>query len=144
MQEAEVSLWIALNYIKNNHTDQDVKVSIDGAHIKTGNTIHFDIWKFINEHEMSKADGNLERWQGEYVVYGHQSRIIISSVPGIGDVNIILRDGSELYIESKKGKNDKKRSRISINERSNRSADDWLSNERKYYSGCSGSFFRKK
>ncbi len=39
MQEAEVSLRIALYYIRNKKTDRGVKVSIDGAHIKTGNSI---------------------------------------------------------------------------------------------------------
>ena len=108
MQEAEVSLWIALYYIRNQLTNQDVKVSIDGAHIKTMNTIHFDIWKFTKEQGMRKLDGNMERWQGEYSIEGYANRIVISSVPGIGDVNILRNDGKELYIESKKGKNDKK------------------------------------
>lgn len=114
MQEAEVSLWVALYYIRNQLTAQDIKVSIDGAHIRTGNIVHFDIWNFTKEHGMSKMDGIMERWQGEYAVEGSSNRIIISSVPGIGDVNILRKDGKELYIESKKGKNDKKGQEYSL------------------------------
>ena len=42
MTEPEVSLSIALHYIRNCETSENVLVSIDGAHIKTNNTIHFD------------------------------------------------------------------------------------------------------
>ena len=38
-----------------------------------------------------------------YEVYGYEPEIEISSQPGIGDVNVILLDGSVLHIESKKG-----------------------------------------
>jgi len=34
MTEAEVILRIALYYLKNHLTDEDVYVSIDGAHVK--------------------------------------------------------------------------------------------------------------
>lgn len=33
MQEAEVSLRVALYYIQNKLTNKDVTVSIDGAHV---------------------------------------------------------------------------------------------------------------
>ena len=35
MQEAEVSLRVAIYYIKGHYTEKDVRVSLDGAHIKT-------------------------------------------------------------------------------------------------------------
>lgn len=108
MQEAEVSLRIAIYYIVNGLTDSNVKVSIDGAHIKTGNTIHFDIFRFMFENDCKKVDGNMERWQGEYQINQYEPKIIVSSVPGLGDVNIECKDGRQLYIESKKGKKDKK------------------------------------
>lgn len=57
MQEAEVSLRVALYYIKNQLTDEDVKVSLDGAHIKTRDTINFDIYGFLNEHLCHKVGG---------------------------------------------------------------------------------------
>ena len=43
MTEPEVSLYIALYFIKNELTDKNVHVSIDGAHVKTKNTIHLAI-----------------------------------------------------------------------------------------------------
>jgi len=104
MQEAEVSLRIALYYITNQLTREDVKVSIDGAHIKTKATVHFDIQHFFDSFHCHKVDEMTDKWQGIYEVEGYKPRIIISSVPGIGDVNITTTDGKLLYIESKKGK----------------------------------------
>lgn len=104
MQEAEVSLRVALYYIANHLTETDVKVSLDGAHIKTGNTIHFDIYGFLAAHDCRKVSGVVNSWQGIYEVDGYKPKIIISSTPGLGDVNIITTDGKQLYVESKKGK----------------------------------------
>lgn len=104
MQEPEVSLLIAMNHIIIGETEKDVYVSIDGAHIKTKNEIHFDIWKFMKEHHWYKVDGTTDRWQGRYSREGYAQHIIISSTPGIGDVVIERLDGIKLYIESKKGK----------------------------------------
>lgn len=108
MTEPEVSLYIALYYIKNNLTNEDIHVSIDGAHIKTGNTIHFDIFKFLKYHNCKKVDSDQNRWQGKYCVGDHKTHIVISSVPGIGDINIVMPNGKTILIESKKGKNNKK------------------------------------
>ena len=104
MQEAEVSLRVALYYITNHLTRDDVKVSLDGAHIKTGSTIHFDIYGFLAANACRKVSGAMENWHGIYEVEGYRPRIIISSVPGMGDVNVTTTDGKQLYIESKKGK----------------------------------------
>lgn len=104
MQEAEVSLYIALHYICNGLTNENVKVSIDGAHVKTKNKVHFDIYGFLQEHNCYKSDGDVERWQGVYDIEGYVPKLEISSVPGIGDVNINLLSGKRLWIESKKGK----------------------------------------
>ena len=104
MQEAEVSLRVALYYITNHLTYTDVKVSLDGAHIKTGNTIHFDIYDFLAANDCKKVNGVVDSWQGIYEVDGYRPKIIISSTPGIGDVNITAADGKLLYVESKKGK----------------------------------------
>ena len=109
MQEAEVSLTVALYYIKNQLTDKDVKISLDGAHIKIRDTIHFDIYRFLNEHLCHKVGGSVDSWQGVYEVEGYKPKLIISSTPGIGDVNMVSLDGKQIYVESKKGK-DKKRS----------------------------------
>jgi hypothetical protein len=40
MPEAEVSLRLAIHLIENNLTISDVDVAIDGAQVKTTNTIH--------------------------------------------------------------------------------------------------------
>lgn len=108
MTEAEVILRLALHYIKNDLTEEHVTVSIDGAHIKKRNTVHFDIFAFLQNVGLNKVDTEKERWQGEYALEGFDSHVIISSTPGIGDVNIKLVDGKTIYAECKKGKNDKR------------------------------------
>ena len=108
MQEAEVSLRVALHFIMNGLTKENVKVSLDGAHIKTGNQIHFDIFKFLSDNQCKKLDSDAERWQGVYQVQDFEKQLEIVSTPGIGDVNIKLPDGKILYVESKKGRADKK------------------------------------
>ena len=102
MKEAEVSLKIALYYIKNGYTEKDVQVSLDGAHIKTGNKIVFDITYFMNKNACKKKEDD-GKWQGTYEVEGYKPRIIVSSTPGVGDVNIHMIDGKQLFVESKKG-----------------------------------------
>lgn len=104
MQEAEVSLRIAIYYIKSQYTANDVSVSLDGAHIKTGNTMHFDIYSFLSNQGCKKVSGSIDSWQGAYELVGYTPKIIISSTPGIGDVNINTISGEHLYVESKKGK----------------------------------------
>lgn len=86
MTEPEVSLLIALYYIKNRKTNKTVKVSIDGAHIKTKDTIHFDINSFISGHDLIKLDSDVDCWQGVYKLDGYDAEIEITSVSGIGDV----------------------------------------------------------
>lgn len=104
MTEPEVSLRIAMKYVQNGEACKDIIVSIDGAHIKTRNTMHFDIIAFMREHGYLKCDDNQTRWQGEYQKLGFATRIIICSKSGIGDVTIALNNGKTLYIESKKFK----------------------------------------
>lgn len=104
MQEAEVSLSVALYYITNGLTNDDVRVSLDGAHIKTGDTIHFDIYGFLSAHKCQKVSGAIDSWQGMYEVEGYKQKLLIFSTPGVGDVNITTVDGKLLYVESKKGK----------------------------------------
>lgn len=102
MQEPEVSLRTAIYFIRNGLTNTNVKVSIDGAHIRTNNNIHFDIFNFLNKIGCRKYDCNSERWQGLYEVIGYEPKIEITSTPGIGDVVIELTDNKILRIESKK------------------------------------------
>jgi hypothetical protein len=107
MQEAEVSLRVALYYIMNGLTDKDVIVSIDGAHVRTGDKVHFDIQTFMSNHNCIKIDGQSDRWQGTYQFENNTPHIVIVSKPGIGDVIVWLADGHRLYVESKKGKENK-------------------------------------
>lgn len=107
MTEPEVSLYVALYYITNRLTDKNIHVSIDGAHIKTGSTIHFNIYEFYDKNGFLKRDLNHDRWQGEYEIAGYDAHIIVSSTPGVGDVYIETNDGNTILVESKKGKKDK-------------------------------------
>ena len=107
MTEPEVILRIALYYLKNHLTDEDIYVSIDGAHVKTGNTVHFDIWSFLKENGCIHINDASERWQGEYKVTGCEYNLVIISTPGVGDVKVHLEGGKELLVEAKKGKTNK-------------------------------------
>ena len=104
MTEPEVSLRVAMKYVHSGEACKDIIVSIDGAHIKTLNTVHFDIVAFMRENGYLKCDDNQTRWQGEYQKLGFATRIIICSKSGIGDVTIAVNNGKTLYIESKKFK----------------------------------------
>lgn len=108
MTEAEVIIRLAVYFITNGLTKENVKVSIDGAHVKTGNTVHCDIFRLLNDVGFVKNNREFKRWQGEYSLVGYDSNIIISSTPGIGDVNIKCVDGSIILAECKKGKNNRR------------------------------------
>lgn len=98
MTEAEVSIRLALYYIKNRLTEQDVEISLDGMHAKC-----FDIRKFMSENMCSKAEKTDGHWKGRYCVAGFQSNIIIGGKLKQGDVRIKLRDGRLIYAECKRG-----------------------------------------
>ena len=104
MTEPEVSLQIAMKYAQNGEARGDINVSIDGAHIKMLNTMHFDIVSFMREHGYLKCDDNSMRWQGKYQKSGYETCVNICSTSGIGDVVIALNNGEKLFIESKKFK----------------------------------------
>ena len=104
MQEPEVSLRIAMYYIESGKTSADVAVSIDGAHVKTKDTVHFALADFMRQNGYVKCDGDNARWQGAYEADTSLPKIIVSSKSGIGDVTIALQDGRTLYVESKKFK----------------------------------------
>ena len=104
MQEPEVSLRIAMKYIQEGKACSNIAVSIDGAHIHTNGTIHFDIAAFMNKNGYAKCDNDFDRWQGVYQNPDYALRIKVSSKSGVGDVLIVLNDGRTLFIESKKFK----------------------------------------
>lgn len=103
MKEAEVSLRIALHHIREGMTDQIVMVLLDGAHIKTGAQVHFDVPMFLSELGQSKVEGDSDSWQGIYTAEGIQPRLAVRSQPGVGDVKIHLKDDRQFRVECKKG-----------------------------------------
>lgn len=102
MPEAEVSLRLAIHLIENNLTISDVDVAIDGAQVKTTNTIHFAISEFLATIGWKKAKDDAV-WQGEYRHEKHDRKIRIHSRSGCGDVVATLSNGKILRVESKKG-----------------------------------------
>ena len=104
MTEPEVSLRIAIHFIQNGETSENIAVSIDGAHIKTKDKTHFEIVDFLRKKGYVKCDGRNDIWQGEYQDMNYSQRIVVSSKPGVGDVVVHLNHGKTLYIESKKFK----------------------------------------
>lgn len=108
MTEPEVSIRLALYYIENGLTDENVVVSIDGCHVKMASVIHFPIYDFLESVGCRKTDNkNTDRWQGSYSVEGSDVKLEIVSTSGIGDVVVKLKDGRTVYAECKKGKDNK-------------------------------------
>jgi hypothetical protein len=103
MTEAEVSLRVAIYFIYQKLICNSVSVSLDGAQIKTAETIHFDIFGFLNNIGAKKTIGESGKWQGTYRLPDTDCTIQIHSQPGVGDVAAKLADGSFLVVESKKG-----------------------------------------
>ena len=81
MTEVEVSLYIAVYFIKNGLTEKDVHVSIDGAHVKTGTTVHFDIYDFYQKIGFKKLGEKNECCAIEDVDFPEESfDVILSSL----------------------------------------------------------------
>ncbi len=102
MPEAEVSLRLALFLLRNKLVSTDVSVALDGAQIKTGNTIHFHIYEFLQRNNCEKV-GSSQGWQGLYKIASTDHALIIHSNPGKGDVVSTLITGHGLRVECKKG-----------------------------------------
>ncbi|MDX9704054.1 MAG: hypothetical protein RBU23_13565 [Candidatus Auribacterota bacterium] len=102
MAETEVSLRIAFFLIEHGLTVSDVKVAIDGAQVKTEQTIHFPIIDFLNSYGWTKIS-NENSWRGVYTNPKWQPHIQIHSFPGQGDITATLQSGQTLRVESKKG-----------------------------------------
>jgi hypothetical protein len=103
MPEAEVSLRLAFFLIQQGLAESDVQVAIDGAQVRTTETIHFAIAEFLKECEWAKPLAD-DAWQGWYSHQQHPlNRIVIHSNPGRGDVVAKLKTGRTLRTECKKG-----------------------------------------
>ncbi len=102
MPEAEVSLRLAFFLIDRRLATSNIRVAIDGAQVKTGNTIHFSIAEFFQREGWSKTV-NDAGWQGVYFHPRHRYQIIVHSNPGRGDVVAHIQGGQTLRVECKKG-----------------------------------------
>jgi hypothetical protein len=102
MPEPEVSLRLAINLIESGHTDQEVVVSLDGAHLKTGSTVHFDLVEFLAALGWHRAEGE-SKWQTKYRRNQQEPSIRINSQSGCGDVVASLKNGRTFLAECKKG-----------------------------------------
>jgi len=102
MPETEVSIRIAFFLIQRGHTASDVSIAIDGAQIKTEQTVHFSIVDFLNFNGWTKVSGE-KGWQGTYAHHQWKPHIQIHSHPSKGDIVAKLCSGYTLRVESKKG-----------------------------------------
>jgi hypothetical protein len=102
MSEAEVSLRLAFYLLDCDLAASDAEVAIDGAQVKTGETIHFRIGDFIAQNACTPVT-DIPSWQGTYSRSGARFRVRIHCNPGRGDVVALLRTGHTLRVESKKG-----------------------------------------
>lgn len=102
MSEAEVSILLAHYLIQNRMVQSDVTVSIDGAHVKIGEVIHFEIFEYL-KYKGFQVEKLTSDWRGIYSLDGFEYRMILHSTPGTGDVSAVLSDGKRLIVESKKG-----------------------------------------
>lgn len=102
MPEPEVSLRLAFYLVSNRLSSSNVRVSIDGAHVRTKDTIHFPIIEFLKANGWSAAVGQ-SSFQGFYSHPAFGSKIEIDSIPGRGDLVATLMTGKKIRVESKKG-----------------------------------------
>ena len=100
MPEAEVSVRLAMYLIHAGLAVSDVSVAIDGAQVKTGKNIHFQLKEFM---EFSGWKSSSNTWQGTFQKAGFDHSINIHSSAGLGDVVTTLKTGHVLRVESKKG-----------------------------------------
>lgn len=102
MPEAEVALRVAMGLMERNFTTSTVEVAIDGAQIRTGNTVHFPIADFLAEAGWQPVLPSAS-WQGFYRHAEHEAVLRIHSSAGKGDVVAQLKYGRTLRAECKKG-----------------------------------------
>lgn len=102
MSEPEVSLRLAIHLIAAGKTNSEVTVSIDGAHVKMGDKVHFELVQFLASLGWRNADPE-PRWQAVYRSKDHEAAIRIHSQSGQGDVVANLEDGTTFFAEAKGG-----------------------------------------
>jgi hypothetical protein len=100
MSEAEVSLRLAFHLLDGRLVIDDVSVAIDGAQVRTAETVHFHIEDFLR---LSGCESDSDTWRGAYHHPTWRHRLLIHAHPGRGDVVARLTSGQTLRVESKKG-----------------------------------------
>jgi len=96
MPEAEVSVRLAFWLIQNQMAAGDVDVAIDGAQVKVGDTVHFDLSGFLQSAGWRKRGTDNSKWQDIYQHADYSSKIRIHSSPGKGDVVVPITNRSYL------------------------------------------------
>ena len=109
MPEPEVSLRLAIHLIATGKAKSEVTVSIDGAHVKMGDKLHFEPVSFLASLGW-RTEGIEPRWQALYRSKEHSASLRIHSQSGQGDVVANLHDGTVFFAESKGGLLDRSRS----------------------------------
>lgn len=102
MTECEVSLRAAFYLLREDLVASDISVAIDGAQVKTGNTIHFPLAEFMRANEWIRTS-TAHPWRGSYRHSDWRFGIEVHSTSGRGDVVSTIKDGRTLRAESKKG-----------------------------------------
>jgi hypothetical protein len=102
MPEAEVSLRLAFWLLERGYADSRVDVAIDGAQVRVGDTVHFDLPRFLLELDCRKLS-TIDAWQCEYALASGSGTVYVHSNPACGDVVARLRTGHTLRVECKKG-----------------------------------------
>ncbi len=102
MSEAEVSLRLAFWLADRGFATERIDVAIDGAQIRTGDTMHFDLAGFLSESGWKKQRSS-DGWRGSYTRGDLRVVLQVHSNPGKGDVVARLASGKTLRAECKKG-----------------------------------------
>lgn len=102
MSEAEVSLRLAFWLTDEGLADENIDIAIDGAQIRTGDAVHFDLDRFLSESRWKKQRAS-DGWRGSYEREDLNIILKIHSNPGKGDVVAKLVSGKILRVECKKG-----------------------------------------
>ncbi|MGE0357720.1 MAG: hypothetical protein AB7P08_12510 [Burkholderiales bacterium] len=102
MTEAEVSLRLAQFLALSKKAITPIHVAIDGAQVKMGDKVHFDVAAFMSASDwLPECDG--ERWQATYRNTRSMVPIVVHSRSGVGDVTTTLQMGRPFVAEAKKG-----------------------------------------
>jgi len=102
MAEAEVSLRLAFWLAHRGLARGRIKVAIDGAQVRTGTKVHFDLVGFLAAAGWTRETCS-DTWQGNYKRVGLPVVLQVHSTPGRGDVVTELTSGHTLRAECKKG-----------------------------------------